>query len=525
MSIDTTDSGASLVEKAVPPRFFALLAGLVLLVYAESLVGLFSQWWVSEEYGHGLFMPFIAAYIVWQQRGDIFNKPLKSSMSGFYLIFFSLTVLIAATLADLESVKHYSFTLSLAGLVLLFGGWHLLRACLVPIALIVLVIPLPYLLISSLTAGLQLISSELGTWLLRLFGIPVFLEGNIIDMGVYQLQVVEACSGLRYLYPLLSISLLVVYFLRSPMWLKVVLMLSTVPVTIFMNSLRIAITGVLVNAHGTSVAEGFLHDFEGWVVFLAALACLVAEVWLYKLLIRHPGSLSDLFAFDGPNVPEDLALKTTLRFPIYLLSVVVVLFTGAVVFFINTSREAYIPDREPFSTFPMRIDNKNVSLSYLESDVLNILRPDDYFLGSYAKTGEEPVSLYMVYYSQQHEGSALHSPRVCIPGGGWIIDEESVAEFQLRGIAQKQAVNRVVIRKGEYTQLVYYWIDQMGTTFTNEYLARASLLKSAVLDNRSDGALVRVNVMVENDNFEKADKQLQTFIAGMSVYLRDHLPE
>lgn len=263
MSIDTTDSGASLVGKAVPPRFFVLLAGLVLLVYAESLVGLFSQWWVSEEYGHGLFMPFIAAYIVWQQRGDIFNKPLNSSMSGFYLIFFSLTVLIAATLADLESVKHYSFTLSLAGLVLLFGGWHLLRACLLPIALIVLVIPLPYLLISSLTAGLQLISSELGTWLLRLFGIPVFLEGNIIDMGVYQLQVVEACSGLRYLYPLLSISLLVVYFLRSPMWFKVVLMLSTVPVTIFMNSLRIAITGVLVNAHGTSVAEGFLHDFEG----------------------------------------------------------------------------------------------------------------------------------------------------------------------------------------------------------------------------------------------------------------------
>lgn len=506
-------------------KLFLVLLGATILIYTESLIGLFGQWWESEEYGHGLFMPFIAAYILFQQRSKLLAGDLRSSSLGLPIIFLSFFVFLAATLADIESVKNYSFTLSLAGLALLFGGMKTLRITLVPIALVVLVIPLPYLFISSLTAGLQLISSELGTWLIRLFGIPVFLEGNIIDMGVYKLQVVEACSGLRYLYPLLSISLLVVYFLRSPLWFKAFLMLSTIPVTIFMNSLRIAITGVLVKAYGNEVAEGFLHDFEGWVVFLAALACLVFEVWLYKVLIRHKGSLSSLFVFDAPESDETLQLKSGLTRNGFFTAFALVTITAASVIYLNVSRQAVIPEREAFSNFPMRINNQNVNLSSLEPEVLDILRPDDYFLGSYSDRQSNPIDLYMVYYAEQHDGSALHSPRVCIPGGGWVIEDESVIDFKLRGAQSTQAVNRVVIRKGEFTQLVYYWIDQMGVTFTNEYVARASLLKSAVLQNRSDGALVRVNVLVENDDFEKADKQLQTFIGGLSVYLKDYLPE
>ena len=493
----------------------------ILAVFSVSLVDLVSQWWDSPEYGHGLFMPFISCYIVWRQRDKIAQLGLKSSVWGYLLLLGSLCLLLAATLADIESVKHYSFCAALIGLALLYGGWQLLKICALPILLIILVIPLPYLFISNLTAGLQLISSELGTWLIRLFGIPVFLEGNIIDMGVYKLQVVEACSGLRYLYPLLSISLLVTHFLRTPLWFKAILVLSTVPITIFMNSLRIAITGLLVNNYGNEVAEGFLHDFEGWVVFLAAFVCLMAEVWVFSKLTQKGKSVYGLFNFDAPQSPER-PIITNLGSSSYIASLVTVALLGGSSVVFAFSNSVVIPERKLFSEFPMRVDGRNVSLYSFEQDVIDILKPDDYFVGNYLSRQDQPVGLYMVYYSQQKDGSALHSPKVCIPGGGWIVEDSSVISFSVQD--STLAVNRVLIRKGDRKQLVYYWINQMGVNYTNEYIARISLIKSAIADNRSDGALIRVNMVVDGDDLDAADDILQSFVQAATLHLPEYLP-
>lgn len=498
-----------------------ILPLLLLAVYSVSLTDLVNQWWNSPEYGHGLFMPLISCYIVWRQRNKITDMTLESSSWGYLLLLGALCLLLAATLADIESVKHYSFCVALIGLSLLYGGWKLLKICALPILLIILVIPLPYLLISSLTAGLQLISSELGTWLIRLFGIPVFLEGNIIDMGVYKLQVVEACSGLRYLYPLLSISLLVTHFLRTPLWFKAVIVFSTVPITIFMNSLRIAITGLLVKSYGNEVAEGFLHDFEGWVVFLAAFICLLAEVWVFSLIAQKGKSIYSLFDFDAP-LPLERPITTNLGNNSYLISLVSVVFLGGSSIVFAFSNTVVIPERKLFSEFPMRVDGRNVSLYSFEQEIIDILKPDDYFVGNYLSSQERPIGLYMVYYSQQKDGSALHSPKVCIPGGGWIVEDTSEISFPVQDSTLE--VNRVVIRRGEQKQLVYYWIDQMGVSYTNEYLARASLIKSAVTTNRSDGALVRVNVVVEGDKLSDADDMLQSFVQAASLHLPEFLP-
>ena len=115
---------------------------------------------------------------------------------------------------------------------------------------------------------------------IRLFDISVYLEGNVIDLGVYQLQVVEACSGLRYLFPLMSFGFLISYIYRGPVWQKVVIFLSTIPITVVMNSFRIGVIGVTVEHFGIAAAEGFLHDFEGWIVFMACLGFLLFEIWI-----------------------------------------------------------------------------------------------------------------------------------------------------------------------------------------------------------------------------------------------------
>ena len=500
----------------------ALLA-VVLAVFADPVIGLFRVWWDSEEYGHGLFMPFIAAYIIWYRRSELATPALQSNAWGGFILLVSILLLLASTLADLESAKQYALCLALVGVALTVGGMRLLKVAAVPILLIALVVPLPYLVITKLTSGLQLISSEFGTWIIRLFGIPVYLEGNIIDMGQFKLQVVEACSGLRYLYPLLSIGLLVAYFLRAPMWFRAFVVVATIPITIVMNAVRIGITGVLVNQFGNEVAEGFLHDFEGWIVFVAALSVLLAVVWVYKAVAQRSQNYADLFEM-GASKPATNSVTAQISVMLFVGVLGLSSLGGAGVLYLKMTDSIYIPERSEFVQFPMRIDGKNVDLDQLTPETLAVLRPDDYFLGNYGRSPDERVSLYMVYYQQQHNGSALHSPSVCIPGGGWIVKSDDVHQFTLDGEPAPWEVKRVVIEKGEYTQLVYYWIDQMGQRFTNEYVARASLLKNAVTQQRSDGALVRVNVQVHNGDFNKADSELQSFIRGMRVHLPQYLP-
>ena len=157
-------------------------------------------------------------------------------------------------------------------------------------------LPLPDTLYYKFSAFLQLISSEMGVWFLTLLSVPVFLDGNIIDLGTMKLHVAEACSGLRYLFPILSFSYIFAVLYRGPMWHKAVLLISAAPITVFMNSVRIAIGGVLVQEFGVEWLEGFTHFFEGWVIFLA---CIVILFGLARLMLFfNPVKMSLVDALD-----------------------------------------------------------------------------------------------------------------------------------------------------------------------------------------------------------------------------------
>ena len=173
----------------------------------------------------------------------------------------------------------------------------------IPIIFLLFAIPLPYFIDAMLSFRLQLISSQLGTSFIRLLQIPVFLEGNVIDLGIYKLQVVEACSGLRYLYPLMSLGFLAAYLFQAPLWQRALVFLSTIPITIVMNSLRIGIVGVLVNYWGPQDADGFLHMFEGWIIFIACAGVLVAEM---SLLARLGSGKGFFEVFYPPTVKASL---------------------------------------------------------------------------------------------------------------------------------------------------------------------------------------------------------------------------
>ena len=277
-------------DKAVASRaqpnaiYIGLLVLLAVLValfgFSRSLLELVRRWTAQEEYSHGFFIPVIAAWLLWSRRDAIVASLGRPSWVGPVLILLAAIMHVTGELSALWLLSQTAFIVALLGIVLGLGGYPLLKVTFVPIIFLVFAIPLPYFIDAVLSWRLQLISSQLGTSFIRMLDIPVYLEGNVIDLGVYKLQVVEACSGLRYLYPLLGLGFLAAYLFQAPFWQRALVFLSTIPITILMNSLRIGIVGILVNRWGPQDADGFLHMFEGWIIFIACAVVLVAEMTL-----------------------------------------------------------------------------------------------------------------------------------------------------------------------------------------------------------------------------------------------------
>ncbi|MCK5889230.1 MAG: VPLPA-CTERM-specific exosortase XrtD, partial [Methylococcales bacterium] len=386
--------------------------------------------------------------------------------------------------------------------------------------LLVFAIPLPYFLEASLSANLQLLSSKLGVAFIRWCDIPVFLEGNVIDLGVYKLQVVEACSGLRYLFPLMSLGFICAYLFNTSLWKRVIVFLSTIPITLLMNSFRIGVIGILVDQWGIAMAEGFLHDFEGWIVFMACMGLLFIEMYiLFKMGQKDSKSFFEVFGLVYlEDVISDETKQRQISYP--LIAVTLALIVAVFVVGSLDRREEIIPPRKTFPSFPDKLGGWNGTQSPMDSDVIDVLQVSDYILSDYSKPDSVPVNFYVAYYESQRKGVSPHSPRVCIPGGGWQISDISRIELA------ELPVNRIVIKKGQSKQLVYYWFQQRGRMMSNEYYMKWYLFKDALLLNRTDGALVRVTTPVSPlESIEDADKRLVGFTQDLLPILPDYIPE
>ena len=487
---------------------FLVTLGLSFWLYWDGLAEAVLRWELQEEYSHGYLIPLVSLFILWEKRFQIAASYQNYSWWGLPIIVLALIILLIGEVSALYMLIHYSFILLLFGLSLAFLG-SATRFTWVAIALLGFAVPLPYFIEVILTSKLQLISSQLGVEIIRLCRIPVFLSGNIIDLGNYQLQVVEACSGLRYLFPLMSLGFIGAYLYQASVWKRAVLFLSTVPITIFMNSLRIAITGILVDNWGTEMAEGFLHDFEGWLIFMACGGLLLLEVLLMELLTTR---LSVRQAF---SVPVSVSAEqyssqnsVSLQFSKPLaVSIPLLLVALAVVGSLDSREEDTTFKKTELISFPLKFDEWFGREDRIEADVAEKLGFTEYVMINYQNQQHRPVNFYVAYYASQRKGVSPHSPKVCIPGGGW-----EIAKFS-RTRVDEMPVNRVLIRKGTQDQIVYYWFEERGTPIANEYLKKWMLFKDALFLNRTDGSLVRVTTPVLNDEtLEDADFRAQEFI-------------
>jgi exosortase D (VPLPA-CTERM-specific) len=496
---------------------FVIAIGLAVFTYWGGLAEAVLRWEVQEEYSHGYLIPLVTLYILWEKKDLIFSAISEPMWSGLVLIFIAILVLIIGEISALFLLIQYSFVLLLIGLSMVMLG-RATKYTLAPILLLLFAIPLPYVIEVLLTAKLQLWSSSIGVDFIRAFNIPVFLEGNVIDLGIYKLQVVEACSGLRYLFPLMSLGFIAAYFYQAAFWKRAVVFLATIPITIFMNSFRIGAIGVLVDNWGISMAEGFLHDFEGWIIFMACAVILFALVWLLERLTSKEVSFAKMFGV--VTVPEQNQSSAAQTYSTVPLVISIIFIAGALLTSQVLGKRAEIyPEHPSFVNFPMQLDGWKGQHDKLSQGVIKKLAMDDYLIANYVNDDQiAPVNFYVAYYKSQRKGVSPHSPRVCIPGGGW-----EIADLK-RIMVNAHPANRVIIKKGEQRQLVYYWFQGHGRIVANEYINKWYLFVDALFKNRTDGALVRyVTAVAPHETIEAADTRILDFMTKADAELVNYI--
>jgi exosortase D (VPLPA-CTERM-specific) len=505
----------------------AMMVTLALAAWAYygGLVNLVQRWDAEEEYNHGYFLPLVTLVFLWALKPTLTKLKVSPSWWGPGLVIVALVMLIIGELSAIFLLIHYSFVLLLLGLSLALLGWSGTRHTLVPIGLLIFAIPIPYFLEATITSKLQLLSSKFGVYLIRLFNVPVFREGNLIDLGVFKLEVIEACSGLTYLYPLLGFGCICAYLYRAEWWKRAILIVSTIPIAILLNSFRIGMIGVLVKYFGGDQARGFLHDFEGFAVFMVCVAILFLEMWALTFVGQNRRSFAEVFglSFEPSGTSSDTPSRTLpLSHPLIACAALVGLST-MVITSVDTRSEVQ-PERAYFSSFPLTLGEWQGKPDTLDPEALKLLALTDYLLADFIHPASAPINFYAAYYDSQRKGASPHSPAVCLPGGGWQITDFKRQRFPKSATRNEFEFNRVVITKGKTKQLVYYWFEERGRVMADEYRVKWYLFRDALLDNRTDGALVRVTTPIVGESEESADQRIQNFLTHVFPVLPEYIP-
>ena len=525
-----------------PPRHRNLLGGfagwgmfwLALAVAAAGVVfrdGIdeLLRAWQTPEYSHGPLIPILSALLFLRhlKAVPVQDGPVNDRWPGVLLMVLALALGFGGQMIGIGDIVAYGLILWVGAVLLISFGWRTGRQFWPPVVHLVFMLPLPGALYYGVSIFLQGVSSELGVWFLHLLRVPVFLEGNIIDLGDYKLHVAEACSGLRYLFPILSFSYIFAVLYQGPTWHKAVLLLAAAPITVVLNSVRIAIAGMIVQHVGVGWVEGFTHFFEGWVIFLSSVGLLFLLAWVMVLMRRPRIGLVEALDLDTEGLGTQ-AMRLRLVQPSKaliagaLMSVALAASWQAV-----PSRAAVVVDRDPFAAFPERLGSWQAGPPrFLDADVERILGAQDYRSVLLHDAGAgAPIELFMVWYKDQMQGG-VHSPEVCLPGGGWEIAAlEQLDKTESFGGGQRFTLNRAVIQQGADRQLVYYWFEQQGRRTASGFEAKFQLMVGKLTNGRNDSGMVRLTTPIrDGESLAEAEARLQSVLPDVMAPLPRFFP-
>jgi len=267
-----------------------LLVAALALLYAPVLKLLVWQWYNDADYSHGFLVPVLSAFLIWQRRDKLRAIPKRPSAWGMVIVLVAMGMLFLGSLGAELSLARLSLLVTICGLIVYFAGPAVLRAMTFPIAFLLFAIPIPVVVYNEIVFPLQFLASKFATRVLELLNLfPVMREGNVLVLPRMRLEVVAACSGIRSLMSLLALAAGYGYLVERSIAVRWFLVMAMVPLAIISNGTRVMITAIMANYIGPQAAEGFMHEFSGWVIFVVATIMFLALHSLITLIRKKLG--------------------------------------------------------------------------------------------------------------------------------------------------------------------------------------------------------------------------------------------
>ena len=481
-----------------------------------------------DDFTYSYFMPLVVAYLIWEKRTEFASEPSRRTWIGILPALLAIAFYWMGELGGEYTIMFISLWVLAVGTLWSVMGWRKLRVIAFPVVLVLTMVPPPDILYGNLTLRLKLISSQIGVLMLQLCGLTAYREGNVIDLGFTRLQVVDACSGLRYFFPLIILGILLAYFFKGAVWKKIFIVLSTIPISIITNSMRIASVGILYQFMGSAAAEGFFHDFSGWFIFMISLGILLLEMAVLKRIIpeldKGTQNKAEKNASPDARIPEQKHYSGLFRHVSVQFLIILLLMGTTAAGVQSVSTRNRIPMQKSFSAFPESVGSWSGKKQSLEKMYLDVLELNDYLLTDYRNSRGEVVNAYVAYSDFQSKGKASHSPATCLPGSGWEL-KEPVKIAVTDGSGRTVTINRSMMVMGNERRLVYYWFDQRGRMLTDLYQIKLFNVVDSITLNRTDGALIRlITPLTANESPEVAEVRLEDFFRHFNPELSHFLP-
>ena len=247
-----------------------------------------NTWLNSADNSHGLLVPLVSLYFAWQSRSSLKIAETTNSIWGLFIMVASFCIYLLSNLGGIAFLSRVMIVSSLAGLILFNWGPKVMKILLFPVLFLLFMVPLPESVIGSVAFPLQLFATKVSEGIIQAFSIPTYCEGNMLYFVQTQLEVAEACSGIRSVMAMAMLGVVFTYSLKNGWGKKVVLILSIIPIAMAANIVRISGTGILAHVWGDKVAQGFLHEFSGLAVFIFGLVVFFLENYLLNKLFKPP---------------------------------------------------------------------------------------------------------------------------------------------------------------------------------------------------------------------------------------------
>jgi exosortase D (VPLPA-CTERM-specific) len=484
---------ASARDRTLRLSALALSAVTFVVLFAEPIANLMRTWWTSPDYGHGLLLVPVALILAYRQgvRPGARGQPAL----GIALIVAAVVLRYVAAVAAEAFFARSAVALAGAGLVTYAWGFRQLLVWWLPVSLIALALPLPEIVLSALALPLQMQASKIGAALLEWRQVPVVLTGNVLRIPGHDLFVTEACSGLRSLAALLSLGVLLGGLIAKHPLTRIAIVAISIPIAVLLNGVRVFLTGFLVLFVSPKAADGFSHMTEGWLMFVVAFGLLALVTMIaVKIERRVLGQRSEARGQSGQALAQTSALRPQTFSRVRLALPATVMALG-IILIQSTTRQRAVQLSAPLNTMPFSLAGYSGSDRPVTEEERRVAGMTDYVFRVFSRDTTALFSVYVGYYESQATGRTIHSPRNCLPGAGWQQVESGQKSLTVGG--RSVTVNRYLLANGPSQAVVYYWYQGRGRVAWSEYGVKWDLLRDAAKHGRTEEALVRVMVPLE----------------------------